>query len=185
VNQAVSGLMLMYTRSLRPGEFVKIGETEGTVRSVGFVTTRIETLRHEEISIPNAIIVSSVTRNYSRLARDGGVWVGTSVTIGYDTPWRQVHAMLRLAAERTDAITRDPAPRVLQTGLQDFYVEYTLLVNLTDPARRMTVLDQLHANIQDAFNEFGVQIMSPHYEADPVEPKVVPREKWSEPPAER
>ena len=183
VNQAVSGLMLMYTRALKPGEFVKIGETEGTVTSVGFVTTRIETLRHEEVSIPNALIVGSVTRNYSRLATDGGVWLGTQVTIGYDTPWRQVHALLKLAAERTDGVAKDPPSRVLQTALQDFYVEYTLLVNVADPSRRAATLDALHANIQDAFNEFGVQIMSPNYEADPERPKVVPRDKWFEPPA--
>ncbi len=185
VNQAVSGLMLMYTRALRPGEFVKIGDTEGTVTSVGFVTTRIETLRHEEVSIPNALIVGSVTRNYSRLAAEGGVWLGTQVTIGYDTPWRQVQALLKLAAERTEGIAKDPPPRVLQTALQDFYVEYTLLVNVADPLRRVATLDVLHANIQDAFNEFGVQIMSPNYEADPERPKVVPREKWFEPPAAR
>jgi small-conductance mechanosensitive channel len=185
VNQAVSGMMLMYTRALKPGEFVKIGDTEGTVTSVGFVTTRIETLRHEEVSIPNALVVGSVTRNYSRLAAEGGVWLGTQVTIGYDTPWRQVHALLKLAAERTGGIEKEPPPRVLQTALQDFYVEYTLLVNVADPSRRAATLDVLHANIQDAFNEFGVQIMSPNYEADPERPKVVPREKWFEPPAPR
>ncbi len=183
VNQAVSGMMLMYTRALKPGEFVKIGDTEGTVTSVGFVTTRIETLRHEEVSIPNALIVGSVTRNFSRLAAEGGVWLGTQVTIGYDTPWRQVHALLKLAAERSEGIAKDPPPRVLQTALQDFYVEYTLLVNVADPSRRAATLDVLHANIQDAFNEFGVQIMSPNYEADPDQPKVVPRDKWFEPPA--
>jgi small-conductance mechanosensitive channel len=185
VNQAVSGLMLMYTKALRPGEFVQIGDTEGTVKSVGFVTTRIETLRHEEVNIPNAVIASSVTRNYSRLAGEGGVWVATKVTIGYDTPWRQVHAMLELAAARTDGVARDPAPRVRQTALRDFYVEYTLLVSIADPALRVVTFDQLHANIQDAFNEHGVQIMSPNYEADPPSPKVVPREKWFEPPASR
>ncbi len=185
VNQAVSGLMLMYTRALKPGEFVKIGDTEGKVTSVGFVTTRIETLRHEEVSIPNALVVGSVTRNYSRLAAEGGVWLGTQVTIGYDTPWRQVHAMLKLAAERSEGVAKDPPPRVLQTALQDFYVEYTLLVNVADPLRRVATLDVLHANIQDAFNEFGVQIMSPNYEADPEQPKVVPRDKWFEPPAAR
>jgi len=183
VNQAVSGLMLMYTRALKPGEFVKIGETEGTVKAVGFVTTRIETLRHEEISIPNAIIVSSVTHNYSRLAAQGGVWVATKVTIGYDTPWRQVRRLLELAAERTDGVAQDPPPRVRQTSLQDFYVEYTLLVNLADPSLRVATLDRLHGNILDAFNEFGVQIMSPNYEADPESRKVVPRENWFEPPA--
>jgi len=185
VNQAVSGLMLMYTRALRPGEFVQIGETEGTVRSIGFVNTRIETLRHEEISIPNAVIAGTVTRNFSRLAGDGGVRVPTKVTIGYDAPWRQVRAMLLLAAERTQSVARTPEPRVLQTALQDFYVEYTLLVTVMDPAKRHAVLDELHANIQDVFNENGVQIMSPNYEADPAQPKLVPREDWYKAPAGR
>ena len=109
VNQAVSGLMLMYTRALRPGEFVQIGDTEGTVTSVGFLTTQIETLRHELINIPNAVIATSVTRNYSRLARDGGVRVATKVTIGYDAPWRQVQAMLLMAADRSTGLATDPA----------------------------------------------------------------------------
>jgi len=179
----VSGLMLMYTRALRPGEFVQIGETEGTVTSVGFLNTQIETLRHELINIPNAVIASSVTRNYSRLARDGGLRIATKVTIGYDTPWRQVQAMLLTAADRTAGLARDPAPKVLQTALQDFYVEYTLLVTLQDPSKKYLALSELNANIQDAFNEHGVQIMSPNYEADPAAPKIVPREKWFEPPA--
>jgi small-conductance mechanosensitive channel len=185
VNQAVSGLMLMYTRALRPGEFVQIGDTEGTVTSVGFLNTQIETLRHELINIPNAVIASSVTRNYSRLARDGGVRVASKVTIGYDTPWRQVQAMLLMAADRTEGLAREPAPRVLQTALQDFYVEYTLLVTVQDPSKKYLALSELNANIQDAFNEHGVQIMSPNYEADPEAPKIVPKEKWFEPPAAR
>ena len=185
VNQAVSGLMLMYTRALRPGEFVQIGETEGTVRSVGFVNTRIETLRREEISIPNAVIAATVTRNYSRLAGDGGVFLPTKVTIGYDTPWRQVRAMLLIAAERTPSVATTPAPRVMQTALQDFYVEYTLAVNVSDPAQRLVVLDALHANIQDVFNEYGVQIMSPNYRGDPEHEKLVRQEDWFKAPAQR
>jgi small-conductance mechanosensitive channel len=185
VNQAVSGLMLMYTRAMRPGEFVRIGETEGTVKSIGFVNTRIETLRHEEVSIPNAVIAATVTQNYSRLAGDGGVAVPTKVTIGYDTPWRQVQAMLLLAADRTQGIVREAPPRVLQTALLDFYVEYTLLVRVADPAQRLAMLGELHGHIQDVFNEHGVQIMSPNYEADTAEPKLVPPEKWYSPPAQR
>ena len=183
VNQAVSGLMLMYTRALRPGEFVQIGDTEGTVTSVGFLTTRVETLRHELVNIPNAVIASTVSRNYSRLAGEGGVRLLTKVTIGYDTPWRQVQAMLQIAAERTSNVVREPPPRVLQTALQDFYVEYTLLVSVMNPAQKFVVLNELHGHIQDVFNEHGVQIMSPNYVADPAEAKVVPRAKWFEPPA--
>jgi small-conductance mechanosensitive channel len=183
VNQAVSGLMLMYTRTLRPGEFVQIGDTEGTVTSVGFVTTRIETLRNVEVNVPNAVITGNVTRNFSRLAAQGGMRITTSVTIGYDTPWRQVCAMLMIAADRTSLVARDPPPRVLQTALQDFYVEYTLIVSLVEPRRKQILLDELHAHIQDVFNEHGVQIMSPNYEADPADKKIVPKEQWFAEPA--
>lgn len=183
VNQAVSGLMLMYTRSFRPGEFVQVGETEGTVREIGFLTTTIETLRHEQITIPNAVIVGNVTRNLSRLKERGGLRIPTTVTIGYDTPWRQVQAMLQLAADRTANIVRDPPPRILQTGLLDHAVEYTMLVCIAEPTARPLALDELHGNIQDVFNEHGVQIMSPRYEADPSQPKVVPQEEWFKSPA--
>ena len=183
VNQAVSGLMLMYTRTLRPGEFVQIGDTEGTVTSVGFVTTRIETLRNVEINVPNAVITSNVTRNFSRLAARGGMRLTTSVTIGYGAPWRQVRAMLLIAADRTSLVARDPPPRVLQTALQDFYVEYALVVSLTDPRRKLVLLDELHAHIQDVFNEHGIQIMSPNYVADPADKKTVPKEQWFAAPA--
>ncbi len=184
VNQAVSGLMLMYTKALRPGEFVQIGDTEGTVTSVGFLTTRIETLRNVEVTLPNAYLAGNVTRNLSRLAASGGMRLTTAVTIGYDTPWRQVHAMLTMAAERTSRIAREPAPRVLQTALQDFYVEYTLVVCIADPKLKISVLDELHAHIQDVFNEYGVQIMSPNYEADPADKKFVPKEQWFQAPAQ-
>jgi len=185
VSQLVSGLMLMYTRAIKSGEFVQIGETEGTVKSVGFISTRIETLRREEVNVPNSLIATSVTRNLSRLAAQGGVWIPTKVTIGYDTPWRQVKAMLMLAANRTDGVSKEPAPRVLQTALMDYYVEYTLLVSLATPSEKVVTMDRLHANIQDSFNEYGVQIMSPNYRGDPETPKIVPKEKWFEPPAVR
>ena len=183
VNQAVSGLMLMYTKSFRPGEFVKVGETEGTVREIGFLTTSIETLRHEHVTIPNAVIVGNVTRNFSRLRERGGIRVPTTVTIGYDTPWRQVQAMLQLAADRTAGIVRDPPPRILQTALLDHAVEYTMLVGIADPTQRLLALGELHGHILDVFNEYGVQIMSPVYEDDPGEPKIVPRDQWFKAPA--
>ena len=184
VNQAVSGLMLMYTKALRPGEFVQVGETEGTVTAVGFLTTRIETLRNVEVTLPNAFLVSNVTRNLSRLASNGGMRLTTAVTIGYDTPWRQVHAMLQIAAERTAGVFRETPTRVLQTALQDFYVEYTLVVAVANPRDKVVVLNELHAHIQDVFNEYGVQIMSPNYEADPADKKFVPKEQWFQAPAQ-
>jgi small-conductance mechanosensitive channel len=183
VNQAMSGLTMTYSRALKKGDFVKIGDVEGTVTQLGMLSTKLKTPRREELTIPNTVVISTVTTNYSRLHSEEGVLVPTSITIGYDAPWRQVHALLMMAAERTPGLRRQPPPVVRQAGLRDFYVEYTLLVCLEDPASKGPALDALHANIQDAFNEYGVQIMSPNYEADPEGPKTVPRDKWFAAPA--
>ena len=185
VNQAVSGLMLMYSRALRVGDYVQIGETEGTVVALGMFSTRIQTPRGEIVSLPNAVIVGTTTKNYSREDETGGVLLTTTVTIGYNAPWRQVHAMLIEAARRTAGLLKDPPPRVLQRSLADYYVEYLLGARIEEPKKRLAVLDTLHRNIQDVFNEYGVQIMSPHYVADPAEKVWVPREKWHEAPAKK
>ena len=183
MNQIMSGLMLTYSRALRPGDFVRIAEIEGTVTHVGNLSTKVRTPRNEEITIPNAVMVSNATTNFTRFAERDGVFTPTSVTIGYDQPWRQVHALLLLAAERTNSVRKTPKPIVFQTALADFYVQYTLLVCLDNPAKRAPTLNELHANIQDAFNEFGVQIMSPNYEADPERQKIVPPGQWYAAPA--
>ena len=183
VNQAMSGLTLTYSRAVRLGDFVKIGDVQGTVTHLGSLSTKIETDVNEEVTIPNAVVVSHLITNYSRHSHAEGVLAPVTVTIGYDVPWRQVHALLLRAAERTHGVTRHPAPVLRQTDLRDFYVEYTLLVCLEEPRLRATTLGELRGNIQDVFNEFGVQIMSPNYLADPHTPKVVPREHWYAAPA--
>ena len=185
VNQAVSGLMLMYSRALRVGDYVQIGETVGTVVTLGMFSTRIRTPFGEIVSLPNAVIVGTTTKNYSREDETGGVLLTTTVTIGYNAPWRQVHAMLIEAARRTAGLLQDPPPRVLQRSLSDYYVEYLLGARIVEPNRRIAVLDELHRNIQDVFNEYGVQIMSPHYVADPAEKVWVPKESWYEAPAKK
>jgi small-conductance mechanosensitive channel len=182
VNQAMSSFMITYSRALRLGDYVGIGEVEGTVVHTGMLATKVLTKRNEEVTLPNAVVASSTITNYSRHSGEG-VFAKTSVTIGYDTPWRQVEALLLLAASRTAGVRAEPPARVLQTGLQDFYVEYTLMVALEHPDDRLRVLSDLHGHIQDAFNEHGVQIMSPNYEADPAAPKVVPKGQWFAPPA--
>ena len=183
VTQAMSGLVLMYSRALKPGDYVRIGESEGIVTALGMLSTKLRTNKREELTLPNAVVVTTTIKNYSRLCADEGVIIHTTVTIGYDTPWRQVHALLRMAAERTSGIRSVPPPFVQQTALSDFYVEYQLNGYLQEPERRLAVLSDLHGHIVDCFNEYGVQIMSPNYESDPETPKLVPREKWYEAPA--
>ena len=178
VNQVMSGLVVIYSRALRRGEFVRIGDDIGTVTDVGMLSTKLVTRKKEEITIPNAVLVGTKTVNYSRQASDGGAMVGTTVTIGYDAPWRLVHEMLLHAADQTSGVRKEPAPRVWQIALSDFYVEYELVVNLNHPEDRLPVLSELHMHIQDAFNEQGVQIMSPHFESQPNEKVFVPKDQW-------
>jgi small-conductance mechanosensitive channel len=185
VGQAASGLIMIYSRVLREGEYVKINEVEGTVTRIGFFSTKIKTATGEEVNVPNALISNSTTINSSRLAEGKGLVVHTAVTIGYNTPWRQVHAMLMQAAELTPGILSAPKPFVAQTALSDFYVEYRLCGQIDRPEIRRITLTALHANIQDVFNEFGVQIMSPHYVYDPEGKVWVPKEQWFEAPAEK
>ncbi len=184
VNQAMSGIILIYSRALKAGDYVRIGEIEGLVISLGILSTKIKTIKREEITIPNSVILATDVKNYSRLAGSEGVILYTTVTIGYSVPWRQVHALLILAAERTPGLRKQPAPFVGQVALSDFYVEYQINAYLEQPEKRLPTLAALHANIQDTFNEYGVQIMSPHYESDPGAPVWVPKEKWYEPPAQ-
>lgn len=183
VGQFTGGLVLMYSKALKPGEYVRVGEHEGTVLTVGFLSTKILTPWHEEVHLPNLMLLNTSLKNYSRLAGKEGVIVHTTVTIGYNTPWRQVQGLLLEAAGRTPGLRRDPAPFVHQKALSDFYVEYQLNATLDEPQRRVPTLSVLHANIQDLFNEYGVQIMSPRYVQDPPEKVIVPKARWYDAPA--
>jgi small-conductance mechanosensitive channel len=175
----------MYTRTFRVGEYVKIQETEGTVKELGIFMTRVRTGHGDEVMLPNNFVLGNVSRNYSRGVGEPDFVLMAALTIGYDTPWRQVHAMLEEAARRTPDVRIEPAPRIFQTALSDFYVEYQLSARCAAESAlaRADATSRLYANIQDVFNEHGVQIMSPHYLGDPAEAKVVPRSRWFEAPA--
>ncbi len=178
VGQLIGGIVAVYTRAFQSGDYVRIGDHEGVVQELGLLAAKIVTIRKEEITIPNALLMSSTTINYSRQAKVHGAIVTTEVTIGYDVPWRQVHAMLELAAERSAGIRKSPKPIVLQKALSDFYVQYSLMVTIDQPEVRYYMLSELHGHIQDLFNEYGVQIMSPNFVMQPDKEVVVPKEEW-------
>jgi small-conductance mechanosensitive channel len=178
VNQIMSGLVVVYSRALKPGEFVQVGDDFGIVTDVGMLSTKLVTRKREEITIPHAVLVSAKTVNYSRQATGGEAQLGTVLTIGYDAPWRQVHELLLTAADKTNGVRKDPGPRVWQRALSSFYVEYELVVNLDHPEERIPILSELHMHIQDGFNEAGVQIMSPAFESQPEKKVLVPHSQW-------
>ena len=163
ISNIVAGTMLTYMRAFKEGDRVKIGEYTGDVLRTRLQVTHLLTVKNEEVIVPNSVVISGHILNYSSQAHDGGLILHTSVTIGYDTPWRQIHALLLMAAEKTQGLLREPPPFVLQRSLDDFYVNYELNVYTDTPQQMLRLYSDLHQNIQDAFNKGGIEINSPHY----------------------
>jgi small-conductance mechanosensitive channel len=159
----IGGLALVFTNSYQVGDRIKVGEVTGDVLETTLLLTRLRTIKNEVVTLPNAALMGGALVNYSALARGQGLILHTTVTIGYNTPWRKVHELLVQAALRTARLEREPAPYVLQTGLGDFYVRYELNAYTRHPEAMGTIYGELHQNIQDCFNEAGVEIMSPNY----------------------
>jgi small-conductance mechanosensitive channel len=160
-----SGVIITYMRPFRVGDHIRVGDTNGDVLTKGLLVTRIRTPKNVEIVVPNATILSSQIVNYSALARERGLILHTTVTIGYDAPWRQVHELMKSAALATPGILPDPAPFVLQTALNDWHVSYELNAYTQDANLMPAIYSGLHENIQERFNAAGVEIMSPSYYA--------------------
>ncbi len=163
LSNIISGLVLTYMRLFKIGDRVKIGEQLGDVIEKSLLVTRIRTIKNEIISIPNSTVMNSHTINYSSDAPGLGLIINTTVTIGYDTPWREMHEALIEAALRTEFVLKDPKPFVLQTGLEDFYVSYQINAYIRESNKQATIYSFLYQNIQDVCNEKGIEIMSPHY----------------------
>ncbi|MGV8879741.1 MAG: mechanosensitive ion channel family protein [Sphingobacteriaceae bacterium] len=165
LSNVVAGLVLTYMRAFKIGDRVKIGEVTGDVMEKTLLVTRVRTIQNEIISIPNSTVMGNHTTNYSEEAVGNGLIIHTTVTIGYDVPWRQVHQLLIDAALESQMVEQEPKPYVYQTSLDDYYVSYRINAHTKQPNRQAAIYSSLHSNIQDHFNNAGVEIMSPHYKA--------------------
>jgi small-conductance mechanosensitive channel len=183
VANVIAGYTMIYRRAFREGDVVKIGGTLGYVSKVRLQVTHLRTTKNEEVVIPNATILAAEVVNYDTIAKTEGLILHTTVGIGYETPWRQVEAMLLEAADRTGRLAKNPKPFVHASALGDFAVTYEINGYCENPREMVGIYSELHRHILDVFNEYGVQIMTPAYEGDPHEPKIVPKDKFHLPPA--
>jgi small-conductance mechanosensitive channel len=165
LSNIIAGLILTYMRLFKIGDRVKIGDVVGDVIEKSLLVTRIRTVKNEIISIPNSTVMSSHTINYSSDAPEKGLIIHSTITIGYDVPWKDMHQALIDAASKTDLVLQEPKPFVLQTSLDDFYVSYEINAYINEPNKQAVIYSVLHQNIQDICNERGIEIMSPHYRA--------------------
>ena len=179
----VAGYTIIYRRGFKIGDRIMINDIIGEVTDRSLLATRLRSLKNEIVVIPNSTILNSNIINYSSEAQANGLILHTTVGIGYEVPWRQVEAMLLQAADRTKGVRTEPKPFILQQSLGDFAITYELNVYCDDARQMVKLYSELHRNILDVFNEFGVQIMTPNYVQDSQEPKIVPKDQWYTSPA--
>ncbi len=165
VANLVAGSLLTYTRAFQIGDRVKIGGTLGDVVARTLLVTKVRTVYNVEVTIPNSTVMSSEVLNFTTMAQSTGIIMQTTVTIGYDVPWRKVHDLLVKAAQTTEGVLKDPAPFVLQTGLNDYYPAYELNAYIRESSRLRVILSRMNERVQDVFAEAGVEITSPAFTA--------------------
>ena len=165
LSNMIAGIVLTYTCAFRLGDRVKLGEAFGDIIETSLLATRVRTIKNEDITIPNSVVLGTAVTNYTREAKALGLILHSCVTIGYGTPWRQVHDLLIAAASATPGVLAEPRPFVWQTALNDFYVTYEINAYTASPRDMIDIYAALHARIQDSFYAAGVEIMSPHYTA--------------------
>jgi len=165
VSNVLAGLVLTYMRPFHASDRVMIDGTVGDVVEKTLLVTRLRTIKNVEVVIPNGAILSNQILNYSALARSRGLILNTTVTIGYDAPWRTVHELLVRAALGTDGLLSNPAPFVLETSLNDFHISYELNAYTDRANETHLIYSRLHEAIQDSFNKAGIEIMSPSFYA--------------------
>ena len=181
VGNLIAGYTMIYRGAFKKGDRIEVDNQIGIVEEQRLMVTRLRSQKNEEIVIPNSVLVNSKIVNYTAKAKDLGLIIHTIVGIGYETPWRQVDAMLKLAANRTEGILKNPSPFVLKKSLADYAINYEINGYCKDVENINAVYSALHQNILDVFNENDVQIMTPSYVADTDIPKVVPKDKWDTP----
>jgi len=163
IGNIIAGLVITYMRPFKIGDRIRIGEIAGDVLEKTLLVTRVRTIKNEIVTIPNSSILTGNTTNFTALSKSDGLIIHTTITIGYDVPWNNVHKALLEAAQKTDRILKDPKPFVLQTSLDDFYIAYQLNAYINEPEKQAAIYSNLHQFIQDVFNEKGIEILSPHY----------------------
>jgi small-conductance mechanosensitive channel len=177
ISNIMAGLVITYMRPYKVGDRIKIDDIIGEVVEKSLMITRINTIKNEDVTIPNSKVLTGYSVNYSTPTEKEGLIIHTTVTIGYDAPWRTVHELLLRAAELTDGVSESPKPFVLQTSLDDFYISYQINAYIKDARGLLRIKSALHQNIQDEFNRSGVEIMSPHYRSErDGNPVTIPQE---------
>ena len=165
VSNAFSGLVIAFTHPFKTGDRIKVGDITGDVTDKKLLTTKIRTIKNEDVTIPNSLIMSKGTLNFSSSAKSLGLIIHTSVTISYDVPWKTVHSLLIEAAKATKGILETPEPFVLQKSLDDFYVNYEINAYTEKPNLQASLYSELHQNIQNKFNSNGVDLITPYFNA--------------------
>ena len=165
ITNVIGGIILIYTRAFRIGDHIRVGDVIGDIIEKNFLAIRICTPTNQIVTIPNSTLLTNNVVNFNLSSRDlsRGLILQTTITLGYDVPWRKAHATLMEAALATEHILHDPPPFVLQTSLDNYYISYQLNAYTDSPNLMVLIYSELHQNIQDECSKSEIEILSPAY----------------------
>ena len=164
IGNLISGIIITYMRPFLVGDYVQIGDREGTVIEKNAFITRLRDIKENVITVPNNSILSQPTVNYSAAVRAaGGTIVHSDFTFTYKVFRQQIEPLLLEAAGRCTLLLKTPPPFVLVTQLEDFYTRYQINAYTQESQRLFEVYSELHKHILDVFRENNLEPTSSHF----------------------
>jgi small-conductance mechanosensitive channel len=159
VNNLVSGLILLFERPVRVGDFIEVGTNWAEIKKIGLRATTVQTFDQADVIIPNADLVSTQVVNWTlsnrlvRLIIPVGVAYGSDVSLVMET--------LMASARENSKIAATPAPQVLFLSFGESSLDFELRVWVLDADNRLVVSSELHQEIDRRFREANIEISFP------------------------
>jgi small-conductance mechanosensitive channel len=159
VSNFISGILLLFDQTLRPGDIIEVGGQRGTVTQLRMRATVLRTIDNIEVFVPNKTLLTSTVATYTQT--DRVVRRVVPVGVSYNSNPTLVRDLLLSVATSHGVVMRDPPPNVFFTGFGESSLNFELIVWVDDPTRGLQVSSDLHFMIFREFAKHGIEIPFP------------------------
>ena len=159
VHNFVSGLVLLFERPIKVGDYIQLGEQWATVKRIGLRATIVETFDQSEVVVPNSDLVSTQVTNWTLSHRRARIIIPVGVEYGSDVPL--VKETLLECAMASSKVLRMPEPQILFLRFGESSLDFQLRVWISNIDERFVVTSELHQEIDRRFREAGIVIAFP------------------------
>ena len=163
IANTIAGFIITYMRPFQIGDWIKVNDVTGEVLEKTALVTRLRTINNEDITVPNSMILTNKTTNYSSSSPEKGLILNADIYVKYDVPFITVNHLLIKAALETEGILAEPKPYVFKNKIAETNVLYQLNATTMLPEKMYFIKSDLNENILRVFSEAGIDLMTPQY----------------------